>query len=470
MEETSLAHAGALKLRGRQFTIGVAMLVVVALVAGTAGTSYAHKRKGPVVQDTVVVTNYGSAFAGSLDTFAAGSAVNAKPFKVVKGTNTLLGVGTGPGGDAQSSTTGQIAVTVPLVLLPLPFPNGFVELYSAGANGNSQPDSIIASPTALGVPDVTGLSLPDGVAYANPFQFVGPNLVIEPDEIAVANFTPAVFGPDLGIPGLGLCAPNAPGFSLGTITEYSTAGLPPFSPPFNGLAVIPPLNNSPVTILDAEGNPVPHNATIGGCDTFLLGPVGVAFDASGFLYVVNNAGGYVTIYTPGAFGNALPIGIIGTGIFKSPAFITVESGTPQLPFGLPNDTIYVSDDGDNSVKIFSPFDPLTCFTGALPFGCFGTELGVIQDSKLKRPQGVALSPEGNLYVVNNNGNSLNEYDDVGTDGGNSPTLVLSGHIGGTGSALNLPVGIALKQFILPTATPTATATATATATPTPGPE
>src|SRR5579863_10418409 len=138
MEETSLAHAGALKLRGRQFTIGVAMLVVVALVAGTAGTSYAHKRKGPVVQDTVVVTNYGSAFAGSLDTFAAGSAVNAKPFKVVKGTNTLLGVGTGPGGDAQSSTTGQIAVTVPLVLLPLPFPNGFVELYSAGANGNSQ--------------------------------------------------------------------------------------------------------------------------------------------------------------------------------------------------------------------------------------------------------------------------------------------------------------------------------------------
>ena len=427
----SLAHARWLKLAGvaRRLSLVAAVVVIAALVAGTAGTSYAKN----VLLDTVVVSNYGAAFAGSVETFAAGSGHNAKPEFLIKGTNTLLGIGTGAGGDSVSSLNGDIAVTVPLVLLPFPFPNGFVEIYPFGANGNSSFAEIIASPA--GFPDLTGLSLPQGVAFEDPFDGFH---TLGLDIVAVSNYTPGVIEPDLHIPGLGLCTPNAPGFSLGTITEYDKTTLTP------GVNDIPPLDNSPV-------NSGTHNATIGGCDTYLLGPVGLAFDAEGFLSVVDEAGPFVTVYEPGAHGNAIPLAFIGAvgataGAFKDPMYVAVSSGVSEPPFGFPDDVIYVTDAGDNSIKIFAPFT--NCFTAELPFACQGTELGVIQGgrTKLNRPEGIALSADGNLYVVNHNGNSLLEFEAVGTSGGNiAPTLIISGKA----TKMNLPVGVALSQFTAP---------------------
>jgi len=431
-DQNSLARALALKFTGvaRQLSLGAAVLVIAAFVAGTVGTSYAKN----VLLDTVVVSNYGSAFAGSVETFAAGSGHNAKPEFWIKGTNTLLGISTGAGGDSQSSLNGDIAVGVPLVLLSIGLPNGFVEIYPFGANDNSSFEEIIASPA--GAPDLTGLSLPQGVAFEDPFDGLH---TLGLDIVAVANYTPPVVQPDLGIPGLGLCAPNKPGFSLGTITEYDKTLLLP------GLNDTPPLDNSPV-------NSGTHNATIGGCDTYLLGPVGLAFDAKGYLSVVDEAGAFVTVYEPGASGNALPIAFIGAagataGAFKDPTFVAVKSGASEPPYEFPDDVIYVTDVGDNSIKIFAPFT--NCFTAELPFACAGTELGVIQggSTKLKRPEGIALSADGNLYVVNNNANSLNEYADVGTSGGDiAPTFILPGVIGGKASGMNFPVGVALPAF------------------------
>ena len=438
----SLAQA-ALRLMevARRLSLVAAMLSIAALVTGTAGTSYA----GPSLPDSVVVSNFGSLFAGSFETFAAGSVSNSIPKFLVIGCktdksaakpcvdNTLLGDGNGAAGNAQSSLTGNIAIAVPLGIAGV-FPNGFVETYPYGANGNSSATSIIVSPA--GAPDLTGISLGQGVAFEDPFDGVH---TLGLDILAVANFTPVVVAPDLGIPGLGLCAPNSPGFSLGIITEYDTTLLLP------GINDTPPLNNSPV-------NGGTHNATIGGCDTFLAGPVGVAFDAEGFLYVVN-AGfapttSFVTVYEPDAHGNALPIAIVGTGALVNPAFVAVASGPFVDDFPLPQDTIYVTDVGDNSIKIFAPFDPATCFTAALPFGCFGTQLGTIQGgaTKLKRPEGIALDPSGeNLYVVNNNRNSLSVFENFSGGGNISPTLTIKGR----GSQMNFPVGVALPAFSPP---------------------
>jgi len=412
-DEISLAHAWALKLMGvaRQLSRVAAVFVIAAFVAGTAGTSHA----GPSLADSVVVSNFGVLFAGSFETFAAGSVYNSRPEFLVKGSNTLLGDGNGAAGDTQSSLTIDIAVAVPLGIAGV-FPNGFVEIYPFGANGNSLATSIIASPA--GAPDLTGISLDQGVAFEDPFDGVH---TLGFDILAVSNFTPAVVEPDLHIPGLGLCAPNAPGFSLGTITEYDTTLLLP------GVNDTPPLNNSPV-----NGT---HNATIGGCDTFLLGPVGVAFDDFGDLFVVNEIGKYVTVYTPGAFGNAVPIGFIGAigptaGAFVDPLYIAVS---------LDGNTMYVTDAGDNSIKIFD------VFTNFEEFAFTGTQLGTIQGghTKLKRPEGIALSAGGNLYVVNNNANSLSVFEDVGTSGGNiSPTLIISGKP----TKMNFPVGVALPAF------------------------
>jgi len=459
----SLEPAGARTLMGiaRRPSVVAAVLLVAALIAGTTGTSYAKR----MLSDTVVVSNYGSAFAGSVETFTAGSLENASPFKDIKGGNALLADSTGPSGDAQSSISGQIAVAMPLQLIAFtPFLNGWVSIFSAGANGNSQPEAVIASPTGAGAPDLTGLDLPQGTAYSD-------GLVVGSDEIAVSNFAVLVVAPDLHIPGLGLCTPNKPGFSLGTITEYPTDALTPFSPPFNGVNDIFPTNNSPVTACDTSACTTfhPQNATIGGCDTFLAGPVGVAFDSTGILYAVN-AGfvpttSYVTAYDPnlpppyGGFGNVLPIAIVGTGALKNPAFVAVETG-PVVDvdgFPLPQDTIFVTDVGDNSIKIFAPFDPPSCFTAALPFGCAGAELAEIKGSKtkLKRPQGIAVDPAGNLYVVNNTISTLEEFSaaTVGNaiaGGGQqnvAASYVLPGVIGnGNKPKMNFPVGVALKAF------------------------
>jgi hypothetical protein len=492
----SLAPRGARRLMGvaHRPSVVIAVLLCATLIAGATGTSYAKE----TLSTTVVVSNYGSAFAGSVETFIAGSLNNVKPFKDIKGGNTLLGAATGPSGDAQSSISGQIAVGNPLQLIEFtPFLNGWVSIFSAGANGNSTPDAIIGSPTGSGLPDLTGLDLPQGTAYSDGF-------VTGSDEIAVSNFAVEAFGPNLLIPGLGLCAPQAPGFSLGTITEYPTDALIPFSPGCTpaslfvcgGVNNIFPTNNSPVctnpcvatdTCPNPPGTdicPAPNvvPATIGGCDTFLAGPVGVAFDSEGILYVVNAGffptadAEYVTAYDPnlpppyGGFGNVLPIALVGTGTLINPAFVAVESG-PVVDvdgFPLPQDTIFVTDVGDNSIKIFAPFDPPSCFTPALPFACAGAELAEIKGSKTKlaRPQGIAIDPAGNLYVVNNTISALEEFKaatvaGVITAGGTqnvAASYMLPGVIGNRNKPkMNFPVGVALQAFT-PTPVPDAIAT------------
>ena len=459
-----------------RLSVVAATLVIAALVAGTTGTSYAKSKKqakhhsGPGLLDTVVVSNYGSAFAGSLETFLAGAGRNAKPDLYVHGTNTLLGSGTGPEFDAVSSVDGHVAVATPIDLLdlagfgaPAGAPaagTGFAEIFGPGSDGNSPPENVIGTRNvAFLVFNTSGVNTPQGVAFEDPFDGVNPGK----DIVAITNTLPTAFGPvdsDIACAAFG-------GFTVGTITEFDRSTL---APGFNdGVA---PFNNSPVctnpcVATDTCPNPPgtdicpaidEGNATIGGCDTFLLGPVSDAYDSTGFLFVVNEAGvasggpGFVTVYTPGAFGDAFPFAVIGLpgtttgGAFVDPSGIAVASDSDFF-----DDVIFVNDVGDNSIKIFAPF---TNGCEAPPdFFCTGTQLGEIQggSTKLKRPEGIALGVDsGALYVVNNNTSTLTMFTDF-TDGGGdiAPTLTITGRT----SKLNFPVGVALPEFT-PTAEPT----------------
>jgi hypothetical protein len=96
--------------------------------------------------------------------------------------------------------------------------------------------------------------------------------------------------------------------------------------------------------------------------------------------------------------------------------------------------IYVSDVGDNSIKVLDV---------AVPF--VDNLLGSIAGghTKLVRPEGIALLGD-DLYVVNNNANSLAMFDDlVDTGLGNVHPKVL---IKGKASKMNFPVGVAAPQF------------------------
>src|SRR4029077_8130997 len=178
-----------------------------------------------------------------------------------------------------------------------------------------------------------------------------PQSVTFTDRFAVANFGQAVVASTQDIGVIGTCfgaAFEQPPPTVGTITIFEgeqsgniapTPNIPVFEAAF-----------PPSTAL------LFSNATIGGCHTDLFGPIGVAFDSFGDLWVVNELAKFVTEYEPGAFGDASPINIVGLtpGLFIDPAYIAVGSN----PFDESGDqVIYVSDVGDNSIKVLDVAEP-----------------------------------------------------------------------------------------------------------------
>jgi len=294
----SMAHRAALGCLAvaRQLSVVVMVVSIVALVAGTAGTSYAKKKKVSAedrqTEDTVVVTNFGSLFAGSVETFAAGSVGNVRPLRLIRGSNTLIGAGNGASGNAQSSLDGDIAVTVPFGVPGL-CPAGCLFVWPAGANGNTSPEEIIGGPAGPFVTDGappfsllnnnTGLDLPQGVAFDNPFRILElaahntaqpAQLISLTDRFAVSNFGQIVIAstdPGSTTP---LCtglppaedptAPPLPPPTVGTITIYlgeQTGNVPP-TPNVPVVEVAFPPNLPPKDL----PTPFISNATIGGCD------------------------------------------------------------------------------------------------------------------------------------------------------------------------------------------------------------
>jgi len=535
---TSWAHARALKLVAvaRRLSLVAAVFAVAALLAGTAGTSYAQP---PTLEDSVAVSNYGAAFNGSLESFCGGvfnwlpvpcpegANHNAKPVLRAAGSSTLLGASTGAALDAVSSVDDHIAVAVPLDLVdqtcfgepavgvsypeacralldlpphtappPAPFAGtGFAAIFSPGANGNTAPENIIGTRNAAFsvsgplvynyLPPVTGVNTPQGVAFESPYD--GNLLVPAGHEIvAVANTLPYVIGNEFGPqPDEPACAAFG-GATVGSVTEYDRQTLIPGynddAVPFQSSIVLAAndftiINHKKAgtTFTDTDlclvpessvnytciGFPYFQNVTIGGCNTFLLAPVGLTFDGNGYLFVVNNAvpaaPSFVDVFYPSTYGDSFPaaaIGLTAGGITSGVAVAVSTSGPPGE-----GDVMYVSDVGAPAVKgakpvpavppsidIFTPFT--NCFTPAFPIGCVGTAVGKIQgnSTRLNRPQGVALSRDGDtLYVVNALGNSLEMFTGVADIAGTenlAPTLIIAG----PRSQLNMPVGVALPQF------------------------
>jgi hypothetical protein len=474
----------------RRLSVIAAMLAVVSFAAGSSfAQDVHHKNPGVGTLDTVVITNYGAAFAGSVSTYPEGSRQHARPFFQIKGTNTGLGNSSGPAHVSVSSFSNNIAVAIPFdnfggvdfagdisgcgpfgVVSPPLYGTGAVEIFPPGGNDNTHPTNIICSPDvafefAEGVTDTntTGIFVPQGVAYESPFDGVNPGH----DILAVANEFPEVMpGADAD-----LCAafmlPTATEGTLGTVTEYDVTALPA------GINNIEPFANNPYAALnpfvDLEYT---ANTTIAGCFTLMTGPEALTFDDGGFLYVVNNAGSLeaaletlpreVTVYAPGMYGDVFPTALVGSagtptaGDLLEPTGIAVES----FPLFTDNE-MFVADQGDDSIKVFAPF---TNFATVI---YYGTLIATIKGgaTHLGSPEGVAIGPDDDtLYVANQSLNSFEMFVDIDSSiaaGGTIPvvpTLIVRGKP----VRMLQPIGLALDGQFTPSSTTTITTSPTFT--------
>ncbi|MGA7618387.1 NHL repeat-containing protein [Candidatus Binatus sp.] len=188
----------------------------------------------------------------------------------------------------------------------------------------------------------------------------------------------------------------------------------------------------------SNGNVAPI-LTIGGTNTDLTNPAGIALDSSGNIYVTNEDLNSVFVYA--ALGSS-------TGTLNEAPIVTISGSNTGLtnPYGIALDSsgnIYVADDGSYANEFTASvfvYPPLGSSTGTLDEAPIATISG--SDTGLVSPRGIGLDSIGNIYVVNGAGVSV--YPPLGSSTGllnEAPTATISG--GDTG--LVNPQGIALDS-------------------------
>ena len=203
-------------------------------------------------------------------------------------------------------------------------------------------------------------------------------------------------------------------------TTETILPVPPFSPDISGLYVA---NSSSITVYapGASGNVAPIRTLPSTFNTKINGPVAVALDSAGYIYVAAAGNPSILVFPPGASGNWFPARTIGgtSTRINSPTGVALDSA----------DNLFVADFNTNSILVFPP--------GANGNVAPARTIGGVSTG-LNSPTGVALDSAGNLYVTNRNGASITVYPPAAT--GNMPPART---ISGTNTELTFPLGVAL---------------------------
>ncbi len=168
-------------------------------------------------------------------------------------------------------------------------------------------------------------------------------------------------------------------------------------------------------------------AVIAGAATGLNNPQGVALDASGRVYVANNAGNAITIYAASPVGtlNEAPLATISGSntTLANPVALTVDA----------SGRIYVANAASNDILVFP----------AYPAGGNETPVAAIAggSTAISNPNAVALDASGRVYVANYTPSTVTVY-------ANPSGLVTSAPlatIGGGSTGVSSPTGVVLDS-------------------------
>ena len=177
----------------------------------------------------------------------------------------------------------------------------------------------------------------------------------------------------------------------------------------------------------------------GGCDPFAA--QGIAVDAGDNLYVVSDSGFVICKITSagastvlaGSFGAGSTDGTGSAAEFDNPTGITLDSGG----------NLYVSDTSNDTIRKITSAGVVTTIAGSA--GSQGSTDGTGSGARFSKPMGVAVDANGNLYVSDNGNKTVRKVSAAGvvTTFAGSPGN--QGNLDGTGSAARFsnPTGTAI---------------------------
>jgi hypothetical protein len=214
----------------------------------------------------------GYADGGTVTVYPPGSNGNAAPSQIISGSNADL---SDPAGIAVDSS-GNIYVANIAATPPGSNYYGSVNIYPPGSNGNVAPVAAIWGPDVRGATGVAVDKNGNIFVLANNDQGFATN-----DEPDIAEYPPGSNGkatPTNVIAGkhTGLSNPDAKSIALDPVT--------------GDIYVVDSLTNEVLVFEAGSTGDVAPKAIIGGANTLLVQPYGIAVDAGGAIYVANSTG------------------------------------------------------------------------------------------------------------------------------------------------------------------------------------
>jgi len=207
-------------------------------------------------------------------------------------------------------------------------------------------------------------------------------------------------------------------------------------------------NEKPDTITvytpGSKGNVAPARV-ISGPATLLSAPEGIAVDSSGRLFVSSGAAGpaqssnaAVLIFAPGSNGNVAPFASIDCDCAKlhTPGAITLGSNgnvyvtTRNLDTGTAGVAVFSQNDQQTSnplnlepILVHNPTGPPT--TEGYQGQCLTPILSIAGDkTRIADPGGIAVDPDGNMYVTSSDSSNSIGVFKAGADGNVAPSYTI----------------------------------------------
>lgn len=150
-----------------------------------------------------------------------------------------------------------------------------------------------------------------------------------------------------------------------------------------------PDTNSSSIYSGATGGVMLDVSPVGTTSIALTNPNGLAVDSKNRLYVANNGGSQVLVYT-----ETLNSSSVVTALTQVATITTNINSPTRLAFDA-SGYLYVANAGNNTVSVYdTSFNPVP--TGTISTG-------------ISRPLGIAVDQSGNVYVGNNSANNITVY-------------------------------------------------------------